>query len=216
MGGSVVRALDGVTLDPRGRRVRRPARHVGLRQVHAPQPDRRPRSSDLRQPDRLRPRDRRDVARRPEHPPPHERRDDLPVVQPDPDDDRARERRAADDVRRRGARRARGAGEDAARAGRPRRAPGAPAEGAVGRRAAARVDRARAGQRPEDPPGRRADRAISTAGRAQEILALLQGSTPTHGQDGAARHPRRGARLALRPRARSRCSDGRVLAEAAS
>ena len=101
--------------------------------------------------------------------------------------ERARERRAADDPRRRvGPARP---GPRAARARRARGSPGASPRGSVGRRAAARRDRGRAGQRPGGAPRRRADRRA----RQRDLGRDLRAHAPDQRggrDDGRGRHPR--------------------------
>ena len=135
------------------RRVRRPARPVGQRQVHAAQHPRRARPAQPPARSVLRPPSDRRERRRADALPARARRLRVPVLQPDPEPDRARERRAGHRHRRR---------PDAGRrSDRPRRPDAAarPLPGAaVRRRAAARRDRARHRQAPGRAAVRRADR----------------------------------------------------------
>ena len=106
----------------------------------------------------------------------------LPAVQPDPDADRAPERRggagAADGFK--AAERRRRAAELLDRVGlAPRAAP--PPVAAVGRRAAARRDRAGARQRPARAAGRRADRQPRHARRARTSSPCSRGCRRTRG-----------------------------------
>ena len=98
----------------------------------------------------------------------------VPAVQPDPDADRARERRGGarrHRVRGRRAAPARGGAARACRAGRARRAP---AVAALGRRAAAGGDRPRARERSARAAGRRADGQPRLPATGDGIVALLR------------------------------------------
>ena len=156
-GSAPLTILHPLDLHDRGRPVRRDHGAVGQRQVDAARADRRPRRADVgHDPDRRR---RHHAARRGRARAAARREDRLrlPVLPPDPVADGARERRSC---------RWRSPASPTPR--RARRAlleevgPDGPrpslSVAAVGRRAAARRDRARAGQRSADPAGRRADR----------------------------------------------------------
>src|SRR5262245_3318298 len=181
-------------------RVRRPAGHVRVREIDAPQPHRGPRPPDSRRPPHLRSGPLEDVERAAERPSPEERRHHLPVVQPRLDDERLRERQPGDDVRRRAARRARGEGVEPPRKRGPGRPAAASAARALRRRAAAGRHRAGALQRSPPAPGRRADRQSRQPDDARHHVAA-QGAQRARRQDdhhGDARS---------RPRARVRAPD---------
>ena len=82
--------------------------------------------------------------------------------------------------------------------------PPTPAQRPVGRRAAARGDRARAGERAADPGGRRADRQPGQPHRPPDLRSVCPPGGGRH--DGADRHPRPCWRA--RCRAGSRCPTG--------
>ena len=132
----------------------------------------------------------------------------LPVLPPAAVADRARERAGADGDRRRRERR-RGARDALLAEVGPRRSRAPLSVAALGRRAAARRDRARARQRSAAPAGRRADRQSRQPRPATQIIELLLERQPDAQDDARAGDARSGAGGAA-PTSTIALRDGRV------
>src|SRR6185436_15406120 len=179
---------------------RRDPRHHGAvrqRQEHAARAARGARPPDERPRAARRPRPLEPERGRARAAPRLERRLRVPVVPPDPDAHRARERRGAARAARRGPARSRRRAARARRARRPR--PPLP-RAALGRRAAARGGGARVREPPEAAVRGRADGQPRRRERAQRGHAA-GGAEPRARNDGRARDARARARRAREPRA---------------
>ena len=194
MGEVEVQALRGVSLELRESEFLVLLGPLRQRQVHAAEHPRRPRRAHLRHGDLSRPEPHHCRGAGAHLVPPQARRLRVPVLQPDPQPDGARERRAGHRHRRRTDGPGRGA-EAGESVGPPRSLSLA----ALGRRAAAGRDRAGGRQAPRRAALRRADRRARHRHRHPRARSDPAGERGARHHD-RGHHPQRRGRRHGRPR----------------